>query len=144
MSDSHLGGNLTGDWRVRTLLAAVKDARRLLPRTKDRMILRRHALKLRFWPEKHPTSESGLVLDVDWSWIRSLPGLNVGELRIDDKIGGFGNLRLIFFVGDPVVKDPLPMIWSLLVMDKKRQDFTVANLKVMKARRQIVIERFYG
>ena len=144
MTERKPGDFLTGQWRVRTLLAAAKDANRILPRTRDRMILRRHALKLRYWPEQNPTTESGLLLDVDWSWIRALPNLKIGELRIGETIGGMDNLRVIFYVGNKDVGDPLPMIWTLLVMNKRRQDFTSANLAVMKARRKIVVERFYG
>ena len=74
-----------------------------------------------------------------------MPGKNVGELRIDDVIGGHNNLRVIFFV--PGVKrrgDPLPAIWILAAMQKKRQDFSAANLQTFKLRRQLVLLRFYG
>ena len=32
------------------------------------------------------TEPSGEVVDLDWSWIRSLDGLKVGELRVHDTI----------------------------------------------------------
>ena len=69
--------------------------------------------------------------------------MNVGELRIDDTIGGCDNLRIIFFRGDPKVKEPLPMIWILHVLQKKRNDFTTHNLTTFKARRTLVLERYY-
>jgi hypothetical protein len=104
------------------------------------MEVRRHALKLRFWPEPHPTDEGGHVLDLDWCWIRALAGLRIGELRVHDTIGGHDNIRIIFF--DPQwPAEPLPNLWVLAVFQKKRDDFTKANLDTFKARRMIVIER---
>lgn len=137
--------NLTGSHWVRVLLPAVHDAQRLWPRTKDRMILRRHALKLRYWPEMHPTTEQGQLLDLDWSWIRSLQGTNVGELRVDDAIGDHDNIRLIFYRHpNRRTNDPLPVIWILAAMQKKRDEFTAANIATFRARRQLVLTRFYG
>ncbi len=134
--------NLTGKYLVKALRPAFRDAHRLCPRAREQAELRRHALKLRFWPEHHPTDESGKLLDLDWEWIRALKGLDVGELRIQDTIGGNDNLRIIFYVGDRRIDDPLPRIWILAVMQKKRQDFSRANLATFKARRLLVIERF--
>lgn len=136
-----MSGNLTGDFFVKALRPAFQDARRVCPKTRDRAILRRHALKLRFWPENHP-ADNGQVLDLDWSWIKAMKNLNVGELRIQDTIGGNDNLRIIFYVGDPEIKDPMRRIWVLAVIQKKRQDFSQANIKTFKLRRQLVIERF--
>ena len=107
------------------------------------MEVRENALKLRYFPNKHPTDESGQVLDLNWSWIASLRGPKIGELRIDDSIGGNDNLRIIFYQGDQAVRSPLPMIWILDVMQKKRDYFTVNELRIFKARRILVIERFY-
>jgi hypothetical protein len=105
------------------------------------MELRRHALKLRFWPNL--PDEDGQVVDLNWSWIKSMPGSHVGELRIDDNIGGNDNLRLIFFVGDDSVCNPLPLTWILSVLQKKRQDFSTNQIKVFRAQRELVLERFY-
>lgn len=69
--------------------------------------------------------------------------MNVGELRLEDPIGGNDNLRVIFFVGDRNVVAPLPMIWILSVMQKKRQDFSAANIENFRSRRTLVLERFY-
>lgn len=62
------------------------------------MELRRQTLKLRFWPDNHPEDERGQVVDLNWDWIRSMPSLRTGELRIDDTISGNNNLRVIFLL----------------------------------------------
>jgi len=136
--------NLTGNFRVVPTPQAKASNAKLHPRRSDQMEVRRHALKLRFWPLRHAADENGKVLDLDYSWIKALKGLDIGELRIHDTIGGNNNLRLIFFVGDMRVKDPLPMIWILEVMQKKRDEFTANQLKIFKAKRIIVIERYYN
>jgi hypothetical protein len=136
-----LPGNLTGSYHVRALRPAFHDAHKWLPKSKDRAELRRHSLKLRFWPEKSPKDERGQLLDLDWSWIKALGGYRIGELRVHDTIGGCDNLRVIFF--DPDNKKPHPTIWVLAVFQKKRDDFTKAQLDNFKLRRQLVIERFY-
>ena len=109
------------------------------------MEVRRHALKLRFWPERCPADDDGQLLDLDWSWVKALSGKRVGELRISDSIGGHDNIRVIFF--DPhkqAEKEPMPMLWVLAVFQKKRDDFTKHQILVFKTRRKIVLERFYG
>jgi hypothetical protein len=88
-------------------------------------------------------TDSGKLLDVDWSWIKALRSLDIGELRIEDNIGGCDNLRIIFFVGDRKVHQPLPIIWVLHVMQKKRMEFTANDLAVFKARRALVVSWFY-
>lgn len=136
--------NLTGTYFVRGSTAAFWEARKHWPKTRHRMEIRRHALKLRFWPEKRPTDDTGKVLDLDWSWMRALAGQNIGELRIDDTIGGQSNIRLIFFVGDKGSGDPMPVIWIIACLVKKRQDFTRAEIKTFEARRKLVLKRHYG
>ena len=134
--------NLTGNYLVRAIRPAFHDAHKWLPRSRDRAALRRHSLKLRFWPEQHPVDATGQLLDLDWSWIRALQGERIGELRINDTIGNCDNLRVIFF--DPQVKGkPLPVIWVLSVFQKKRDDFSSAQIKNFKARKVIVLDRFY-
>lgn len=137
-----LPGNMTGRYRVRALREAFQDAHHWLPATKHRGELRRHSLKLRFWPDHSPSDDNGTLLDLNWSWIKSLPQKRVGELRIDDEIGGCDNLRVIFF--DPAKSEGVPMIWILAVLQKKRDDFTRAQILNFKQRRLIVLERFYG
>jgi hypothetical protein len=135
---------LTGLRLVRALRPAFQDARHWLPRSKDRAELRRHALKLRFWPGGNLAGQDGgEVMDLDGSWIRSLRGKRVGELRIADTIGGCDNLRLIFFEPD-IPSAPLPMIWILSVLQKKRMDFSSAQIRNFNLRRTMVLERFYG
>lgn len=72
-----------------------------------------------------------------------MQGQAVGELRLDDTIGGNDNLRIIFLEGPPDARLPMPVIWILRVMQKKRDDFSVHDLKIFKARRALVLERFY-
>jgi hypothetical protein len=90
----------------------------MFPRGSDFMEVRRHALKLRFWPDAAESSRQGQVLDLDWSWVQGLPFRDVGELRIHEAIGGNDNLRIIFHVGDEKLKSPLPIIWVLRVLQK--------------------------
>jgi hypothetical protein len=136
-------GGLTGNYRVRVFRPAFADACKWLPRTRDRIELRRHSLKLRYWPQQNPEDEHGRLLDLDWSWIKACKGLDVGELRINDTIGGHDNLRVIFYRGRPQAPPTLPIIWIIAVFQKKRNDFTDAQIQVFKARRVLVIERFY-
>jgi len=138
------GSGLTGSFRVRMIHPAFDEVRKLCRKTRDGMTVRRHLLKLRYRPENHPTDDRGTVVDLDWSWIRALPHLDVGELRIHDTISGHDNLRAIFFIGDRNFREPLPMIWVLNVMQKKRDDFTTHQLRVFRARRLLVLERFYN
>ncbi|MHB1557148.1 MAG: hypothetical protein ACYC61_06695 [Isosphaeraceae bacterium] len=137
-----MGTGLAGNYRIRALRSAFEDVRGLCPRIRDQMEIRRHALKLRYWPERHPADEAGKILDLDWEWVRALRGLHVGELRIGDVIGGNNNLRVIFYLGNAGIRDPLPMIWILRVFQKRRDDFSRNDLAIFRARRLLVIERF--
>jgi hypothetical protein len=138
-----LGEFLTGNYRVRALRSSLNDAGWLCNKMAENIEIRRHALKLRYWPQRNPQDDSGQLLDLDWSWIQSMPGKRVGELRIHDTIAGNDNLRIIFFVGDEMFREPLPIIWILRVMQKDRNDFSRHDIAVFKARRTLVIERFY-
>ncbi len=136
-----MDGNLTGTHWVRAGRWALQDAHKWLPKKKDFAALRRHALKLRFWPNHHPENDDGQLLDLNWSWIRALPGKRIGELRIDDTIGGCDNLRVIFFV--PREETEPPMLWVLAAFQKKRDDFSKAQIQTFKGRRELILERFY-
>lgn len=136
-----LGAGLDGDYRVRLFRPALEEAKRLIGPRKDMMELRSHALKLRFWPRNPNPAEP--ILDLDWDWIRALKGLDIGELRIDDTIGGHDNLRIIFFKGDPKICAPLPLIWVIAVRQKKRMEWTTHALSTFRGRRLLVCERFY-
>jgi len=143
MGAKGMAGSLTGDFFVRVFRPAFDDVRGLFHRTRDNIEVRRHALKLRYWPESLTTEDSGHVVDLDWSWIRSLPNKKVGELRVHDTIGGHDNLRIIFFVGPPNERMPKTCIWILAVIQKKRDDFSANHIAIFKARRGLVWERFY-
>lgn len=134
---------LTGSYRVRVIRPALREATRLCPRVGDYFELRAQVLKLRYWPEHEKVFPNGHVLDLDWEWIKALKGQDVGELRIDDVIGGCDNLRAVFYVGDAGVKAPLPMIWILGLLQKKRQDFSRDSIEIFRSRRILVNERYY-
>ncbi len=134
---------LTGDFLVRVFRPAFDDVRSLFHRRRDNIEVRRHALKLRYWPQSNATELSEKIIDLDWSWIRSLPNLKVGELRVHDTIGGQDNLRIIFFVGPPSERMPKRCIWILAVIQKGRDDFSSGQIAIFKGRRKLVCERFY-
>lgn len=136
-----LPGNLTGIHLVRAGRWAFQEAQKLFPRARDRAELRRHALKLRFWPNCRAEDTEGQLLDLDWCWIRSLAGKRIGELRIHDKIGDCDNLRVIFY--SPPIKTELPMLWVVSVLQKKRNDFSAAQIFNFDFRRKLILERFY-
>lgn len=136
--------SLTGNYRVRALRSAFSDCDNLFRRTRHKIEVRKHALKLRYWPENHPADDAGQILDVNWSWIRTMRGLKTGELRVDDEIGGYKNLRIIFFVGERIQGNELPIICILAVLQKKRDDFTPNQIKLFSGRRRLVLERFYA
>jgi len=61
---------LTGRYRVRVCRPALHEAKRKFVRVADLMEVRRHALKLRFWPHGAEARSQGQVLDLDWSWVQ--------------------------------------------------------------------------
>lgn len=136
------GSNLTGSFRIRITRPALDEVRKLSARVRDGIEIRRHLLKLRFWPENHPEDERGQILDLDWCWLKSLPKLKVGELRIHDVISGHDNLRAIFYVGDSRIREPLPMIWILSVFQKKTQEISTHKARIFEVRKIMVQERF--
>jgi hypothetical protein len=107
------------------------------------MEIRRHALKLAFWP-KSATGPRGQVLDLDWEWVKGMPNNigDIGELRIDDVIGGYRNLRIIFFKCDHKGRGPMPIIWVLDVFAKKSNEFTKADLTRFKLLRKWALDQF--
>ena len=64
-----MADSLTGDFFVRAFRPAFDDVHDLFSRTRDKAEVRRHALKLRYWPDSITTEPSGpsrrpgLVLD---------------------------------------------------------------------------------
>lgn len=135
---------LTGRYHVRVTDTVLNEGRKQFPRIRDFMRIRRHALKLRFWPDA-PPGGSGAVLDLDWEWVKGLSSNDVGELRIHETISGCNNLRIIFHVGGKVrPEDELPALWILRVFQKKRDDFSTNDLAVFKQRRRNVRRFGYG
>jgi len=134
---------LTGSFFVRRLDCAVAEVSRDFRSVRDRIEIRRQALKLRYWPAPAAEDASGRLIDLDWSYVRALPDLKIGELRIHHPVGGHANIRIIFFVGPPDDRFPKPCIWILSVFAKKRDDFTTAQIKNFRARREIVLARYY-
>ena len=139
-----MSDHLTGNFHVRATRPAFSDVGWLFKKTRDSIEVRRHALKLAYWPDNTAVEPSGKVIDLDWSWIRSLEGDKIGELRIQDTIGGQDNLRIIFFLGPPSDRAIKRCIWILSVIQKRRDDFTTHQIRIFAARRKLVIERFYA
>jgi hypothetical protein len=62
-------------------------------------------------------------------------------------IGGFNNLRLIFyaFEKDVIIDgDVMPRIWVISIMQKKTERFSNANLRIFSARVKIIRQRKYA
>ena len=114
----------------------------------DRFEVRRQALKLRFWDERHEHGP-GMLFDHTYESIKALSGEGVYELRIDDDIGGQSNIRVVFF--DPPsgwkrTTDnirPMRVIWVLEALPKKRNEWTKNDLTRFKGQRLLIKRRFY-
>ena len=94
------GDGLYGSYYVKPTATALTQAWTLCQKSaREYNILRRHTLKLAFWPDGS---------DSNWDWIKTLEPQKIGELRIDDEVAGHNNVRIIFFKsnialsGDPV------------------------------------------
>jgi hypothetical protein len=115
----------------------------------DRFEVRRQALKLRFWDERH-LHPPGMLFDHSYESIKSLPGLGVYELRLDDSIGGQSNIRLVFFdppkAWRPLSEEarPLRTLWILEALPKRRNDWTSNEITRFRASRLLVRKRFFG
>lgn len=141
--DAALIGNLHGRYRVKRIKAACHDMNSLFPRVRDRAEIDRHILKLADWPGAE--DEYQKVQDLDWGWVRELPDTSdVGELRIDDEIGGHRDLCIVFHIGDQRRLDPSPIIWVLQIFLKKHTVFTSDQLLSFQQRRQWVLGQFYA
>jgi len=117
------GNGLFGDYYVVPTSGALAQAWALCQKSaRSYHILRRHTLKLAFWPDGS---------DANWDWIKTLEQQKIGELRIDDEIAGNNNIRIIFFranialKGDPVSAsgEIMRRIWILAAFQKKTQGF---------------------
>ncbi|MCU0703748.1 MAG: hypothetical protein MUF18_07205 [Fimbriiglobus sp.] len=115
----------------------------------DRFEVRRQALKLRFWDERH-THGTGLLFDHSYESIKALKGLGVYELRLDDAIGGQANIRVVFL--DPPtnwlpVDDnvrPLRVVWVLEILPKRRNEWTANDITRFRGSRLLIQKRFYA
>lgn len=138
---------LTGTHLVRGLRSAFQKARKTWPATRHRMEVRRQSLKLRFWGEQSQHNSETNLLDLTYETIKSLQGMGIYELRLDDNIGGHSNVRVIFFIPPkswiPTHTTPLPTIWILEAIPKKRDEWTTFDIKRFKALRAVVKERFF-
>jgi hypothetical protein len=118
--------------------AAGRAIRKSWPEERDSEEMRRQVSKLRFWPVRTPTDETGQVLDMDWSVIQACRKEKVFELRIADKIGGRSNIRAIFVVTErPHTQETV--IYVLTVMVKKRQRFTRRDIETFRCGRANVL-----
>ncbi|HEY7426548.1 MAG TPA: hypothetical protein VH682_20100 [Gemmataceae bacterium] len=115
----------------------------------DRFEVRRQALKLRFWDERH-LHLPGMLFDHTYESIKGLPRLGIYELRLDDEIGGQSNIRVVFFDPpsdwQPVVGEtrPLRVVWVLEALPKRRNDWTANDFTRFRASRLLIQRRFYG
>jgi hypothetical protein len=116
--------------------------------TGDRFEIRRQALKLRFWDERH-LHPTGTLFDHTYESIKSLPGLGVYEIRLDDSIGGQSNIRVVFFdpprAWIPLAEEarPLRIVWVLEVLPKRRNDWAANDITRFRAARLLIRKRFY-
>lgn len=139
----------TGVNFVRCTRHGLQVARKTWPNTADRFEVRRQALKLRFWDERH-LHPAGMLFDLTYESIKALSGLGIYEVRLDDDIGGQSNIRLVFF--DPprdwhplaTEARPLRIVWVLEALSKRRNDWTQNDLTRFRAARLLIARRFYG
>jgi hypothetical protein len=118
-------------------------------KTGDRFEIRRQALKLRFWDERHEHGP-GMLFDHSYESIKALSGQGIYELRLDDDIGGQQNIRVVFFdppsSWKPNKNDlrPLRIIWVLEALPKKRDNWTTNDLTRFRGARLLILKRFYA
>lgn len=140
---------ITGTNFVRFTRHGLQAIRAYWVRTGDRFEVRRQALKLRFWDERH-LHVAGMLFDHTYESIKGLPKLGIYELRLDDEIGGQSNIRVVFFDPpsdwQPSVGEtrPLRVIWVLEALPKRRNDWTSNDLTRFRASRLLIQKRFYG
>lgn len=139
---------LTGCNFVRFTRHGLQAIRHHWSRLGDRFEVRRQALKLRFWDERHE-HPPGMLVDHSYESIKALPGLSIYEMRLDDEIGSQRNIRVIFFDPpkdwQPVLSEARPMriIWILEALPNKRMDWTTNELSRFRASRLLLQKRCY-
>jgi hypothetical protein len=140
---------LTGTNFVRFTRHGLKAIRGNWAKIGDCFEVRRQALKLRFWDERH-LHPPGMLFDQSYESIKSLPSLGVYELRLDEAIGGQSNIRIVFFDPPtnwepiPVEVRPLRTIWVLEALPKRRNDWTANDITRFLNSRLLVRRRFFG
>lgn len=136
--------SLLGSYYVYPTATAITRAWKMCAgKMREYQILRRHGLKLAYWPSGSDQGAAGA--DIDWDWIKSLERKRVGELRIDEQINSHENVRIIFFKANEMIAgDPLRRIWLLTTFPKKRQDFTDKKIRTFRAMRDLIVQRHYG
>jgi hypothetical protein len=134
---------LFGNYYVKPISSAIRDAQDLFPKYHHYQQARRHALKLAFWPGGE--GEGCKVEDLDWSWIDGMGQPRAAELRIHETIGGHDNLRVVFYVSNELLPgDTLPRIWALAVLQKKTSRFDSRDLQTFRGRLTILLKRKYS
>jgi len=120
---------------------AINRSRLLLPKLRDRLIVKRHALNLAHFPSM---GEGYPSLEMDWSWIPGLEHERVGELRIDETIGGYDQLSVIFYKANVhLPNEDRCRIWILSVLQKEGQGFGDPLIRAFAAARNLVVWRHY-
>jgi hypothetical protein len=140
---------LTGVNFVRFTRHGLHAIRGYWAKTGDRFEVRRQALKLKWWDNRHE-HPPGVLVDLTYETIKALAGLGIYEARLDDEIGGQSNIRVVFF-DPPAAWTPIPgedrpmrVIWVLEALPKRRQDWTTNDITRFRAARLLVARRFYG
>ncbi len=139
---------LTGCNFARFTRHGLQSIRGYWAKTGDKFEIRRQALKLRFWDERH-LHLPGMLFDHTYESIKSLAGLGIYELRLDDEIGGQSNIRIVFFdppkTWEPVLAErrPLRIVWVLEALPKKRNNWTDNEITRFRASRLLLQKRCY-
>ena len=132
---------MTGNYFVAPTMSALAAARKLAQsKVREFYRLKKHCLKLRWWPR----SDGGdCGADLDWDWID--PERRIGELRIDEAINGHDNVRVIFFKANMALSgESFCRVWLLDAFQKKTQQLSPISIRVWRAHRSLIVERFYG
>jgi hypothetical protein len=89
-----------------------------------------------------------MLFDHTYESIKSLPGMGIYEMRLDDEIGGQSNIRIVFFdppkSWEPVEKKPLRIVWVLEALPKRRDNWTENEISRFRASRLLLHQRCYA
>jgi hypothetical protein len=127
---------VTGSNFVRFTRHGLQSIRKPWPKVNHRFKIRRQALKLRWWDERHLEDTSGLLGDLTYEKIRALSDESIYELRLTGTIGGQSNIRVVFF--DPP-KDWVPVVPYHVNADGQ----SMRAVWVIEAARDLIQVRFY-